>query len=71
MKLRKWAQSLLQKNKKDMLTEEELISYQQNFAGQTFQWIKTDRPELKGKLVKVRDIDLMEQLYLMMDQRFM
>ncbi len=56
MSLRKWAQSILQKNKKDMLSEEQLISYQQNFAGQQFQWIKTDRLELKGKLVKVRDI---------------
>jgi hypothetical protein len=39
-----------------MITEEQLISYQQNFAGQQFQWIKTDRPELIGKVVKVRDI---------------
>jgi hypothetical protein len=57
MKLRKWAKSILQKNKKDtMLTEQQLISYQQNFAGQQFQWIKTDRLELKGKIVKVRDV---------------
>jgi len=56
MKLKKWIQNILQKNKKDMISEEQLISYQQNFAGQQFQWIKTDRPELKGKVVKVRDL---------------
>jgi len=56
MKLKTWIQKTFQKNKKDMITEEQLISYQQNFGGQKFQWIKTDRPELKGKVVKVRDI---------------
>lgn len=58
MKLKEWIQNIRQKNKKDMVTEEQLIGYQQNFAGQQFQWIKTDRPELKGKVVKVRDIQL-------------
>ena len=38
------------------MTEEQLISYKQNFTGQKFQWIKTDRPELMGKIVKCRDI---------------
>ena len=56
MKLKTWIQNAFKKNKKDMITEEQLISYQQNFGGQKFQWIKTDRPELKGKVVKVRDI---------------
>jgi hypothetical protein len=39
-----------------MITEEKLISYKQNFTGKEFQWIKTDRPELIGKIVKCRDI---------------
>lgn len=39
-----------------MISEEKLISYKQNFTGQTFQWVKTDRPELMGKIVKCRDI---------------
>lgn len=39
-----------------MITEDQLISYKQNFTGQRFQWIKTDRPELVGKIVKCRDV---------------
>lgn len=38
------------------MNEEKLISLKENFTGQRFQWIKTDRPELLGKLVKCRDI---------------
>lgn len=40
-----------------MISEQQLISYKQNFTGQQFQWVKTDRPELIGKLVKCRDVD--------------
>jgi len=58
MKIPNWIKRLLQKNKKDMISEEQLISYKQNFGGQTFQWIKTPRPELMGKVVKVRDVDM-------------
>jgi hypothetical protein len=58
MKLLNWIKNLIKKNKNDMLSEEQLINYQQNFSGQSFQWIKTDRPELMGKVVKVRDIDI-------------
>ena len=58
MKLPNWIKKLTKKNKTDMLTEEQLMNYQQNFSGQSFQWIKTDRPELMGKVVKVRDIDM-------------
>lgn len=36
--------------------ENKLISLKENFTGQKFQWIKTDRPELLGKVVKCRDI---------------
>jgi hypothetical protein len=43
-------------NNNNMITEERLISYKQNFTGKEFQWIKTDRPELIGKIVKCRDI---------------
>lgn len=39
-----------------MISEEQLISYKQNFTGQSFQWIRTNRPELLGKVVKCRDI---------------
>jgi len=39
-----------------MFDEKKLISLKQNFTGQQFQWIKTDRPELIGKLVKCRDV---------------
>lgn len=55
----KWIKNLIKgnkKNKEEIMTEEQLISYKQNFTGQTFQWIKTDRPELMGKIVKCRDI---------------
>lgn len=36
--------------------ENKLISLKENFTGQKFQWVKTDRAELLGKLVKCRDI---------------
>jgi hypothetical protein len=39
-----------------MFDEQKLISLKQNFTSQQFQWIKTDRPELIGKLVKCRDV---------------
>lgn len=47
---------LSKNNSNDMISENQLISYKQNFTGQQFQWIKTDRPELIGKVVKCRDI---------------
>lgn len=36
---------------------EKLISLKENFTGQKFQWIKTTRPELLGKVVKCKDVD--------------
>ena len=51
-----WWKNIFKKIRKDMITEEQLITYQQNFAGQKFQWVKTDKLELIGKVVKVRDI---------------
>ena len=47
---------LHKKNNIDMISESQLISYKQNFTGKEFQWIKTDRPELIGKVVKCRDV---------------
>lgn len=43
-------------NSNTMISEQQLISYKQNFTGQKFQWIKTVRPELIGKVVTCRDI---------------
>ena len=48
--------NFLKKNKNKMMTEDQLISYKQNFTGQQFQWIKTDKLELMGKVVKCRDV---------------
>ena len=33
-----------------------LIGLKENFTGQTFQWIKTNDPSLRGKIVKCKDI---------------
>lgn len=59
MRMKKWIKDLVQtikKNKKAMISEDQLISYKQNFTGQKFQWIKTNRPELLGKIVRCRDV---------------
>jgi hypothetical protein len=40
-----------------MVNEERLIQLMENFKGQNFQWIKTNRPELLGKTVKCRSIE--------------
>ena len=37
--------------------ENKLISLMENFSGAKFQWIKTNRPELLGKLVTCRTIE--------------
>jgi hypothetical protein len=39
------------------MNTEKLISLKENFTGQKFQWIKTNRPELLGKVVRCRDVD--------------
>jgi hypothetical protein len=49
--------SKIKKNKKTMLNEERLIQLMENFKGQQFQWVKTNRPELLGKTVKCRNIE--------------
>ena len=40
-----------------MVDEERLIQLMENFRGQTFQWVKTNRPELLGKTVRCRAIE--------------
>jgi len=40
-----------------MFNEERLIQLMENFKGQKFQWIKTNRPELLGKTVKCKNIE--------------
>ena len=37
--------------------EDKLISLMENFSGTKFQWIKTNRPELLGKVVTCRTIE--------------
>lgn len=39
------------------MNTDKLIALKENFTGQKFQWIKTPRPELLGKVVKCRDVD--------------
>jgi hypothetical protein len=54
-----WIKNIIQKIKKNkdiMITEDQLIGYKQNFTGQKFQWIKTNKLELLGKVVMCRDI---------------
>jgi hypothetical protein len=55
---RLWDKITGKNNEEDMVSEEKLISYKQNFTGQKFQWIKTPRPELIGKVVKCRDVQI-------------
>ena len=49
--------NLFNKKKEKTMNTEKLISLKENFTGQKFQWIKTDRPELLGKVVTCRDIN--------------
>lgn len=44
------------KNNKEM-DADKLISLKENFTGQKFQWIKTDRADLLAKVVRCRDVD--------------
>ncbi|CAB4175624.1 hypothetical protein UFOVP1247_249 [uncultured Caudovirales phage] len=39
------------------MDENKLISLMENFSGAKFQWIKTNRPELLGKVVTCRNIE--------------
>jgi hypothetical protein len=58
--LQLWKNWTLTNNKKystEDMDENKLISLMENFKGQKFQWIKTDRPELLGKMVVCRTIE--------------
>jgi len=44
-------------NNNIMFNEERLIQLMENFGGQKFQWIKTPRPELLGKVVNCKKIE--------------
>ena len=56
MKILKRLKDIFKKNKTKMNTER-LISFKENFTGQTFQWIKTQDPNLLGKVVKCKDVE--------------
>tara|TARA_R110002074_G_scaffold33472_1_gene93172 strand:- start:1358 stop:2104 length:747 start_codon:yes stop_codon:yes gene_type:complete len=56
MKILKKLKDIFKKNKTKMNTER-LISLKENFTGQTFQWIKTQDPNLLGKVVKCKDVE--------------
>jgi hypothetical protein len=56
MKILKKLKDFFKKNKTKMNTER-LISLKENFTGQTFQWIKTQDPNLLGKVVKCKDVE--------------
>jgi hypothetical protein len=47
----------LTKKNFNKMNEEKLISLMENFTGQKFQWIKTNRPEHLGKVVTCRNIE--------------
>jgi hypothetical protein len=53
-----WKNLIPKKNQDQMqFDENKLISLMENFSGAKFQWIKTNRPELLGKLVTCRNIE--------------
>jgi hypothetical protein len=46
------------------MNQEKLFSLKENFTGQKFQWIKTQDPNLMGKVVKCRDVDMFGDKYI-------
>ncbi len=54
--LQLWKNLIPKKNQVPM-DENKLISLMENFSGAKFQWIKTNRPELLGKVVTCRNIE--------------
>jgi hypothetical protein len=53
-----WKNLIPKKNQSQMsFDENKLISLMENFSGAKFQWIKTNRPELLGKVVTCRNIE--------------
>lgn len=56
--LQLWKNLIRKKNPNQMsFDENKLISLMENFSGAKFQWIKTDRPELLGKVVSCKNIE--------------
>ena len=51
-----WKSFFPKKTSKEM-DEKRLMSLMENFTGQKFQWVKTDKPEILGKIVKCRTIE--------------
>lgn len=45
------------------MNQEKLYSLKENFTGQKFQWVKTQDPNLLGKVVKCRDVDFLGNRY--------
>lgn len=52
-----WKNFSKTKNTTKEMDEQRLMSLMENFTGQKFQWVKTDKPELLGKVVKCRTIE--------------
>ena len=48
----------------ESMNQEKLYSLKENFTGQKFQWIKTQDPNLLGKVVKCRDVDYLGNKYI-------
>lgn len=46
------------------MNQEKLYSLKENFTGQKFQWIKTQDPNLLGKVVRCRDVDYLGNKYI-------
>lgn len=52
-----WKNFSKTKNSTKEMDENRLMSLMENFTGQKFQWVKTDKPEILGKVVKCRTIE--------------
>ena len=52
-----WKNFSKTKNTTKEMDENRLMSLMENFTGQKFQWVKTDKPEILGKVVKCRTIE--------------
>jgi hypothetical protein len=46
------------------MNQDKLFSLKENFTGQKFQWVKTQDPNLLGKVVRCRDVDVVGTKYI-------
>jgi len=46
------------------MNQDKLFSLKENFTGQKFQWVKTQDPNLLGKVVRCRDVDAIGNKYI-------